>query len=220
MVTYSPYPVKEVLEKSINDIGEFSNVPDSWSTRLGFYSKLFGNNQYWSKLYGLLGWFEASYFTGSSATFDSPDIHFSYSRQNGNISMYDYKIRPYINISGAIKSNESSIRLKFKSGVCLNIGGDILVKTKDNPYDSSQSSKYAKEVSICVMLKIGDLYYNSLSREWQSDFCTSFLRIGDSIEDEFTSFNKLITLGNINEDIIFHSEFRFQIWSDIKAMLD
>lgn len=216
VVTYSPYPVKTILEKSIVDLGEFETVPSSWATRGGFHYKYLLNNSYWELLNSAACMFEATY-----GDIDNPDIHFSLVRQNSNHAKLELKKKPTVNISGATTSSPSlNGRLGYSSGVGFLISGNILVKTKNNPYNSEESGKYAKEVSICIMLKVGDRYYNSLSREWQTDFCTSFLRISNSEEDSFVSFSRLITLGNINENIVFHGDFTFQIWSDIKAMLD
>jgi hypothetical protein len=157
----------------------------------------------------------------------------------------------YVNISGAIQSGSVSASLpgsgghrgntdltgtisqrrrsKYAAGVAFQITGDILVKTKDNPYDDTQKSKEVLSFGISYRMKVGNKYYNWLTRSWGTDVVNNLLITSDSnynfIADKWAALGvwgkgELIVVGNLTEEIVLNGNVEFEIWSEHKTVFN
>jgi len=247
VVSYSPYPIKLILEKSIVDLDEFSIIPSYWSTRLGFQSKDLTNNKYWDD--NAAGWFEATYFGAGDQ--DNPDIHFNWATSAINTKLLTYKESKYVNISGAIQSGSVSgslpgtgghrgatdltgtisqrRRSKYTAGVAFQVTGDILIKTKNNPYDSTQKSKEVLSFGISYRIKVGNKYFDMTTQSWGTSAVNSMIYTSDNnynfIADKWAQIGtwgkgQLIVIGNLTEEIVLSGDLEFEFWSDHKTVFN
>ena len=181
VVSYSPYPTKTILEESLVGIDEFTTVPETWSEKDGYYYKTLLINKYWeiNPIYDLSlnpPTFEESYFDDN----DQTNIYLRYPRYGGiNTMIASLKMPKYVSISGY----GSPLTTPKELGVAFKISGDILVKTKDNPYDEAKS-KLVDNIRLSIRLKIAENYYTE----------------GDSWTEVPTNFGLSINFPNATSD--------------------
>lgn len=227
VVEYSPFPLKEVLEQTLVNTTEFAVVPTTYSTKNGYKYKILGENTYWSEA---LGVFEMSYMDNES----DANIYLNWILNTGtNSKVMSLRYPEYVCITGSQMTpvaNRDGVytgryRLKFFDGAGLLIKGKILVKTKNNPYDSNLKSKDINLIKISARMKIGSYYLNN-SGLWTTTPANitlmTFKQDRSILSDQFVDLGAggegfKIKLGNFNENITLFGELDFQIWSEIKT---
>ncbi|MGE5052054.1 MAG: hypothetical protein ACM3KI_11170 [Bacillota bacterium] len=223
VIEYSAYPLKEVLEESIINTTEFVSVPISYSTKNGYKYKTLQYNKYWETT--ALGGYEISYFENES----DANTYIWWARHTSTndkvASLIDTK---YVVITGSTITPVADrngvysgrYRLKFFDGAGLLIKGKVLVKTKDNPYNSDQQSKDIVSLDLSMRVKIGDYYLNN-SGLWTTTPANILVTVSkkdrSNIADQFVDFTAELKIGNYNENITLYGELDVQIWSEVKT---
>jgi hypothetical protein len=241
VVAYSPYPIKTIIEQSLINLEEFETVPETWSEK-GTYTpkykyKTLETNDYWeidlAKTVILNPCtFEISYYPLEK----DANIYMRFPRYGGlNARCFYLKYLQYISISGASTNPVISTlgrpirrRTKYYDGVAFRISGQILVKTKDNPYDETAVSKKISRVALSCRIKVGDMYFNQSINGWDTtpqnfDLWTS-IENNEVLVDTFVNLGELgegiqIIIGNITTDIVLNGDFEFEVWSEYKTVL-
>jgi len=232
VVTYSPYPLREILEETLINTTEFDTVPSSYSTKDGYYYKTLAGNRYWDLTWNVdpVASFEQSYFTNESesniyARWPRLGLPFLNNKIMGLqnplwVSITGSHITPVLARDGVFRGR---YRLKFYDGVALLIKGNVLVKTKSNPYNDGLASKPINSVSLNFRIKIGDRYLNQQGN-WTTTPANFFKTITafdrGLIADKFVPFGEdgiKIQLGNVTEEITLNGEFDIEIWSEYQT---
>lgn len=235
VVSYSPYPVKTIMNESLIGTDEFTTESETWSTKDGYYYKTLEGNTYWdidlAKQVSLNpSTFEISYLTNQ----EDANIYLRFPRYAGLNGRVAYiKDNPYLNISGAsinpiISEPGRPIRrrTKYYDGVAFLITGHVLVKTKDNPYDDSEVGKNIITLGLSCRIKVGNKYYNSAINGWDTTGTNFDLYTDDPnneiIADKFVHIGEKgngarIIVGNISTEIVLDGELEFEIWSEYKS---
>jgi hypothetical protein len=145
-VTYSPYADKILIDTSIASESEFTTVPSSYSMKNNFhYKTLTGNINY---VENSPATFEESYYTDP----DEAQIYLRFAKQTSHTKILSSIHQGYYAVSAG-KLEPYGTRRRF-IGVTLRLTGEVMLTTKDNPYDDNGSSEY-KDVQIRVGLNIG-----------------------------------------------------------------
>jgi len=225
VVAYSPFPVKTVIPQSLVSLEEFETVPSSFSTKDGYNYRELETNETWeiNPIYDVVlnpPTFEESYYTDPN---DS-NLYLRYPAYGGlNTMIANLKINPILSVANP------TTNLVVLKGASLLITGEVLVKTRDNPYDETESQLEVQNVGISARVKIGDEYYNGFT-EWADtptnlSFYTSTGK-NEIIADRFVPIGVngqgvRILIGNILEifplggDTV--GEFDLEIWSEYTA---
>lgn len=241
VVSYSPYPTKTILEESLIGTDEFTTVPSTFSIKDGYKYKTLQDNKYWeidtAKLYNLNPTtFEISYFENE----EDANVYLRYPRYGGlNGRVAFLKDGQYLNVSGASLNPLSTDpdrplrrRTKYYDGVAFLITGQILIKTKNNPYDDSQVSKDINSIGLSCVIKVGSRYYDQATNSWTTTPSKFFIYVNDNqnsvISDKFIDIKNpnygsnnggeiKIIVGNISEDITIDGDLEFEIWSEYRT---
>lgn len=241
VVSYSPYPVKTILEKSLVNLDEFTTVPGSWSTKgtsTPYYNyKTIETNDFWDIDFAKTivldpSTFEISYYPLEK----DANIYMRFPRYGGlNARCFYLKYVKYLNISGATVNPLSGNpdrpirrRTKYYDGVAFRITGQILIKTKDNPYDDAQTSKQIVRMALSCRIKVGSMYFNQSINGWDAtpqnfDLWTSDQQ-GEVIADSFVQIGEngkglQIIVGNVTTEIVLSGDLEFEIWSEYQTIL-
>jgi len=222
VVSYSCYPIKVAVPESIIGLTEFQTVPDLYSIKNGYFYKTITDNVVLQEYSPAT--FEISYYNDEN----DANIYLRIPYLANNQKVADLINQPFMTISGAktVVSGYSSsgrIRRKYYEGVAIKITGEILPKTKSNPYDNSLTSMPLISVTLKFKLKIGDKYYLNNMSGWQTTDTTFDIRtITESYSikpDVFTemgiySNEFMAIIGNLSEDIVLSGNLQLEIWSD------
>jgi len=128
VVTYSPYPLKTILDESLVGLEEFTGIPPTFSTKDGYNYKTLTVNKYWeidaAKLLNLNPTtFEESFYLSQN----DENIYLRFPRYGGlNGIVASYKIMPYVNLSIPEYGNPDDLYRLLN----LNIKCEILTKSK------------------------------------------------------------------------------------------
>lgn len=220
VVSYSPYPLKTILEESLIGTDEFETVPTTWSTKDGYKYKTLGLNKYWNEYTPAT--FEISYFTDV----EKANTYLMWPRLTTNQKVAYLKVVNYLNVSGATINPLSTDpdrplrrRTKYYDGVAILITGNVLVKTKNNPYDDIQTSKNIITVGINYIIKVGSRYFDMSTQSWITTPTHSVIYVSTDqnavIADQFVAISERIIVGNISEDITLDGNLELEIWSEV-----
>lgn len=235
VVAYSPYPDKTIIEESIVNVEEFSTVPSSFSSKYDYYYKTLDGNTFWEidPIYDFVlnpPTFEASFYTNEEDT----NIYFRTRKFAGASQKVMYLIyQRYLNISGASVNPLSTDptrplrrRTKYYDGVAFLITGEMLAKTKDNPYDTTQVSKDLTGLDIHCRIKVVNKYYDQSTNSWTTTPSNFYIQTNEEqrgvIADKFVQIGRdgkgvLIIVGNISSEIVLDGNLEFEFWSEYKA---
>ncbi|NIA28709.1 MAG: hypothetical protein GWP06_02200, partial [Actinobacteria bacterium] len=129
VVSYSPYPIVQVVEKSITSETEFETIPTTWATKDGYQYKILANNKTWQEISP--AFFEESYYGDSEKK-----IYLNWTPPVTNQKIMSLKVLPFLSLAQKgttlIDSVYESLAIKFEI--------NVLIKTKTNPYDSTLAS--------------------------------------------------------------------------------
>jgi hypothetical protein len=226
VVSYSPYPLKTIMNESLIGTDEFTTNPE-WSIKDEYHYKTLEGNTYWeidfAKQVSLNpSTFEISYYINE----EDANVYLRYPRYGGSNGRVAYiKDNPYLNISGATINTVDTdpdrpirIRTKYYDGVSFNITGQVLVKTKDNPYNEEILSKEIVMVGLSCRIKVGNKYYNPAIKGWEATATNFTIYVKTSnneiIADKFVEFSEVVIIGNISEEILLDGQLEFEIWSE------
>lgn len=148
VVSYSPYPVKELVPKCVSVDSEFTTVPASYSTKNGYnYKTLSGHINFQESAPAT---FEQSYYGDANDT----QVYLRWAKQSTHSRVLQ-NITPgfYVISGGDVITIPGSTRKKYV-GATLRLSGDVMLVTKTNPYDSTTGSEYF-DVSLTLGMKIG-----------------------------------------------------------------
>lgn len=232
VVAYSPYPFNVFIGDSLTGQDEFGTVPASWGTKNDFYFKTLQDNDSWEidPTYDFAidpPTFEASFYQ------DESDVnvylrHKTYAGVGQNQRIAYTTDDQYVNISGITLIDptlpQPGFSRKYFKGTSILITGDVLIKTKLNPYRTGVELSYLVIKAILTLkVKIGSYYYDSDLGKWTTNsnsFCKVEVSESQSgvIADKFVPLGKfgngvLIPIGNFDEDIILDGEISVEIWS-------
>lgn len=234
VVSYSPYPTKTILEESLIGTDEFTGVPETFNMKDGYNYKTLTGNRFWeidaAKLINLNPTtFEISYPITDYEENANTYLRFPrYGGLNGRvISLINGQ---YVNISGASPewTGGGLVPFRYTRGVKFIITGKVLVKTKDNPYDDSQTSKNITGLVLSIRIKVGNKYYGFGldGYKWRTDavnyFITTQTSQNEVIADKFVDIgvNGIggeITVFNPLEELTIDGNLEFEIWSEYKT---
>lgn len=226
VVSYSPYPYKTILDESLTNLEEFETVPSTFSIKDGYHYKTLLGNDFWAVSAGT---FEQSYFTDE----DKSNIYIRWARATTNTKVASLLQMPVVAITGshitpvADRSGVYSgrYRLKFYDGVSLLISGTMLVKTRTNPYDETQTNKNINIINLNIVVKIGSRYLNQQGL-WTTTpakfFVTTMLEDRSVLTDQFVKLGSggegfKLNVGNFNEEITLNGALEIEIWSEFQS---
>lgn len=160
VVAYSPYPVKNILPVSISELSEFGTVGE-WAAYLGYYRKSLADNLYWT----------GTRFEASKANLNTEVSYYMkvYEGITNNV-IAELKQKPYLVFPAITTDDFGNV-----SGLKMLITGEMLLRTKDNPYNDSQDDGTLYAFSTILMeVTCGDKYYVGASTPdgaavWQTD---------------------------------------------------
>lgn len=222
VVSYSPYPVKEALPQTLASLDEFGTVPAVFSTKDGYYYRTLEDCSTW-ELSSPATFQESYYFDPADS-----DLYIQFPRQTSNTLMAGIKINNFISVGNPTTD------LKVVRGAALLITGEILVKTRDNPYDDGEDQKEIQGVTLTAVVKIGSEYY-TYPAGWSTSSGTIQIPANtgknEIIADKFIPLGQngqgmLITIGNFleifplggdtigNFDLEIYSEYTARTYSD------
>lgn len=225
VVSYSPYPVKTALPQTLASIDEFATVPGSFSTKDGYNYRTLEDCEAWeiNPIYDVSlnpPTFEESYYTDPN---DSV-LYLRYPRYGGvNTMISSLKINNFLSVGNPTTD------LKIIKGAALLITGGILVKTRNNPYDQTETQKEIQNVAVSARVKIGSEYF-TYPDGWTTTAGNIFIPTStgqnEVLADEFVPIGEngqglRITIGNFLEifplggDTV--GEFDLEIWSEYTA---
>lgn len=237
VVAYSPFPVKEILNDTLISAEEFDTVPGTFSTKDGYYYKTVADNKFWeidlAKQVSLNPTtFEISYYQNQ----EDANVYLRIPLYAGVNAIVAYiKDNPFLTISGANPNPLSTDpdrpirrRTKYYDGVAFLVTGEMLVKTRNNPYNESELpvQKDIISLGISCRIKCGGRYYDGSINSWTSSPANTFLYTNDLrnevIADKFVKIGEngngwKIIIGNFSEDIVLSGAFEFEFWSEYKT---
>lgn len=208
VVAYSPYPVKNILDLSINNLGEFG-TQGAYESYLGYYRKTLSDNKFWT----------GSNFEASKENLNTEVFQYMKVIKGNGLSVVSELIsKPYI-VFPAVTFDDLGY---VSSGLKMLITGEMLLRTKNNPYNESQDDGTLVSFDqIWLEIKCGDKYYvggtgGSPSGVWQTDQGIFAAVVGKSNNAEIN--NQWIGFGNggpIGIPIFFetsvHGEFNIRV---------
>ena len=148
VVSYSPYPAGVIIPACLGDPTEY-DLTISWSTKNGYVYGVLTNNKSFN-VYSP-GTFETSYIYT-----DKVSTYLRFPRQTTNVKIADLKINPFISAS----AGNWNVGYYIK-GAGIKISGKVLVKTKNNPYSSTEAGKPVSRIGLTGKLKVGAKWYTS-----------------------------------------------------------
>jgi len=195
VVCYSPYPEKEALPQTLASLDEFSTIPSSFSTKDGYYYRTLDDCSTWeiNSVYDVSlnpPTFQESYY------FDPADseLYLRYPRYGGvNTMIAGIKINKFLSVGNPTTD------LRIIRGASLFITGEILVKTRNNPYDENEAQKEIQNVAITAVIKIGSEYY-TYGTGWSTT--PGSIGIGTSTGKNEIIADKFVPLGNNGQGLI------------------
>ena len=233
-VIYSLYPRKNVVNESIVRAEEFTTVPATFSDRDGYKYRTLVGHTIWQNIPLTLSTFEES---APSTLSDNRNIYYRYPRSSSDTPVLQLidENSIYLTISGAKLSNVISISgrrgKRYLDGVALLITGEVLTKTKANPYSETYTpteiangANLVSELNINFQVSIGDYYYNegqwnltenhdayiSTYADGQAIIANTWVGLGKN------GAGQLIKLGSLEAEIALNGFFKFKIWSNTK----
>jgi len=213
VITYSPYPQKEILGTTIASTDEFTTVPASYSTNAGGYHyKTLTGNAYWN-VYSPAT-FELSYNTDPNDF----NIYLRYPKLATSQKVADIKLNPFISVANGTYQDAGGGRYVGISYAILAMPGEVLLKTKPNPYDDTEHSIPYNELKIYYKLKIGNKYIYTTSASTTAGFSYQSIFNGfSSISDKFFAWDgdhRLIVI--TASDVSMTGDVVLEIWSDVE----
>jgi len=236
VVSYSPYPSKLVSQQTLTIPGEFDTVPETWNTKNGYEYRTLDDHYFWfTQSNPIDNTFEESrYLTKSEESF-------VYVRWPVQSTLYPILLikankRPYLNITGAKalpyqsggRPGSGSGRVRYVDGVGLLITGKVLVKTKDNPYNDTQTSIDFDQLGLNYYLTCGDYAWNKSLNSWEynpipTPINTVWTNGQGVISDKFVNIGSggnglFVPIGNADNEIVLDGNLSFVILSDIYSL--
>lgn len=237
VVSYSPYPVKAIIEDSLIGTDEFETVPATWSTKNGnvgvglppYYYKTLETNETWEidPIYDFVldpPTFEASF--GQSDVEDNAQIYLRHKTYPLIQPIANYKKNTYLSIPSVSISSTVSTQFGDKNyfkGVAISINAELLIKTVLNPYETGFELSYLViKAYIYMYIGIGDYWYNSTTKRWSKTKALTQIEVSDAqnsvIADRFVKIGKagkgiVIPIGNSDEDFILFGDLHIEIQS-------
>lgn len=233
-VIYSLYPRKTVINESIVRVNEFGTVPETFSDKDGYKYRTLVGHTIWQNIPMTLSTFEES---ALSTLDDNRNIYYRYPQSSFDIPVLELidENNIFLTISGAKLSNVISIsgrrKYRYLDGVSILITGEILAKTKENPYTEAYTpteidngANLVSDIDINFQMSIGDYYYNL--GQWNltenhSGFIKTYMDGQSIIANKWVGLGKngngeLIKLGSLESEIVLNGFFKFKIWSNTK----
>lgn len=233
VVAYSPYPQKEILNDTLISASEFTTVPGTFSTKDGYYYKTVEDNKFWEIDLAKQVNLNPTTFESSYAMGDTEENATQYLRMPiyGGLDsvVAAIKYNPFLSISppSITVGGSDFIKLKFKKAVGFLITGEVLVKTKLNPYNTYENRKDVNSLVLSMRIKVGDKYYGfgMSGFIWDTGAVNYVIPVTNEqktvFADEWTALGangqgQLIIAGNTFDSNILSGNFEFEIWSEVK----
>lgn len=239
VVTYSPYPVKSVIDKSLTGIEEFETVPSEWDEKYGYHYKELEGNEFWEvdfpTIFGIQGTvFEASYYTNEKDT----NIYLTRPcYTDDDIAVFSLKVNPFVAISGAVvgqavatRSGHLRQRANYTQGVAVKLSGEVLVKTKDNPYTDTAplTANEFTQMYLKARIKIGSYYYNGDTGNWTTTPATFWIYVAKTdspnLSDQWISLGLdgqgiTIPIVGLSSDLVVSGELELEFLTTFRIFL-
>lgn len=233
VVSYSPYPVRKILEKSLTGVEEFTSVPGAFSTKDGYYYKTLGGNEFWAIDFAHsvtvpATTFEASYYTSEK---DATVYLRRPTYTNDGTTVASLISGPYLTVvSGVIGGSiittytgRERRRRKYFDGAAIIIEGEILNKTKANPYNDLDSEKNIIYTNIYAKAKIGSYYYNGGIDQWSASASTFSIATGagaEFISDKWVKMSRKLSLSADVTDLVLNGELELELLTGFKSYFE
>lgn len=233
-VVYSLYPRKTIVNESIVRVNEFTTVPATFSDKDGYKYRTLVGHTIWQNIPMTLSTFEES---ALALLGDDRFIYYRYPTSSSDIKVFKLidESSIFLSVTGAMLSNVISIsgrrKYRYMDGVSLLITGEILAKTKDNPYteaytltEQDNGANLVSQVQINYQASIGNYYYNLgqwNTTENHSNYINTYMKDQMVIANQWVGLGKngggeLIKLGSLEAEIVLNGLFKFSIWSNTK----
>lgn len=212
VVSYSPYPVKDILPESLIGFDEFGTVPATWSVKDGYNYKTLSANAYWDVFTPAT--FEASYYDAT----DNPNIYIRWPYLATNQKVASLKLNPFLVLQSVPWITTGD---EWRKYAAIKIDGKILIKTKNNPYVSGDSAFDFFSTSLRLKVKIGADYaeYPFGFSADSTNFQRVFTSDSDNISDKFVEMNvSQRGFTALATDLLqgyLSGNLEIEIWSDV-----
>lgn len=223
VVSYSGYK-KTLIADCLIDSKEFSTIPNSYSIKNGYNFKILENNKTLTAFSPAE--FEESYFVNSDTNDYDTNDYIKFNRQNTSTKIAELKIKPFFNIRQAIDIVSIETRKDNQYlGCAIKITGEILIKTKSNPYDDNLTGNSVVDFKLQTVIGCTNNKYSTSSRPiWRNTLTYNYIETSTSDQVDFS--NKFTAIGKNGAGIYIpissdsgvdnslNGEFIFEIWSD------
>lgn len=237
VVTYSPYPTKNIINQQIVTPDEFTTVPGTFSDKDGYKYRQLQGHSIWSD--ELLANYEESCKTLSDERFVYLQFVAGFTG-NTILELID-TTAIQLSITGAklggeISSYSGRRGRRYLDGVALLITADVLAKVTTNPYvefnsgsDLISGAQRVARLGLRYACTIGSYYYNASTDSWTTTPITNnFTYIskadGTQMGNQWMPLGVngeglLMKIGSPSAEIVLNGAFNFQIYSDTKLQI-